>query len=75
MPLREQPRCRRTFPGVERPAAIDLLPEAYARALRLRDAGSEASIAQALQIAPEAVAPLLRLAEAKLASIMAAEPP
>lgn len=48
--------------------ALDDLPEAYATALRLRDAGcSDEVIAARLAIEPEAVAPLLRIAVAKLA--------
>jgi DNA-directed RNA polymerase specialized sigma24 family protein len=47
---------------------LDGLPEAYATALRLRDAGcSDEMIADRLGIEPEAVAPLLRIALAKLA--------
>ena len=46
---------------------LDDLPEAYATALRLRDAGcSNEMIADRLDIEPEAVAPLLRIAVAKL---------
>ena len=46
---------------------LDDLPEAYATALRLRDAGcSDEMIADRLAIEPEAVAPLLRIAAAKL---------
>jgi DNA-directed RNA polymerase specialized sigma24 family protein len=48
--------------------AFDGLPEAYATALRLRDAGcSDEVIAERLAIEAEAVAPLLRIAVAKLA--------
>jgi DNA-directed RNA polymerase specialized sigma24 family protein len=47
---------------------LDGLPEAYATALRLRDAGcTDEMIADRLGIEPEAVAPLLRIALAKLA--------
>jgi DNA-directed RNA polymerase specialized sigma24 family protein len=47
---------------------LDGLPDAYATALRLRDAGcSDEMIADRLGIEPEAVAPLLRIAIAKLA--------
>jgi len=47
---------------------LDGLPEAYATALRLRDAGcTDEMIADRLGIEPEAVAPLLRIAVAKLA--------
>ena len=46
---------------------LDDLPDAYATALRLRDAGcSDEMIADRLGIEPEAVAPLLRIAVAKL---------
>jgi DNA-directed RNA polymerase specialized sigma24 family protein len=59
---------------VDRPAALELLPESYARALRLRDAGSQpAEIARRLGIAPEAVANALALADAKLARLLAEE--
>jgi DNA-directed RNA polymerase specialized sigma24 family protein len=57
---------------VDRAAALELLPDAYAEALRLRDAGcAPAEIAQRLCIAPEAVATALELAEAKLARLLA----
>jgi DNA-directed RNA polymerase specialized sigma24 family protein len=53
--------------AVDRIAALELLPEVYARALRLRDEGaSTARIASELGIALEAVASTLELAEAKL---------
>lgn len=46
---------------------LDDLPEAYATALRLRDAGcTDEMIADRLDIEPEAVGPLLRIATAKL---------
>jgi DNA-directed RNA polymerase specialized sigma24 family protein len=52
---------------VDRTAALDELPESYAVALRLRDAGHhDAAIAIALGIELESVEPLLRLANAKL---------
>jgi DNA-directed RNA polymerase specialized sigma24 family protein len=45
---------------------LDGLPDAYATALRLREAGcSDEMIADRLDIEPEAVAPLLRIATAK----------
>jgi DNA-directed RNA polymerase specialized sigma24 family protein len=48
--------------------SLDGLPDAYATALRMRDAGcSDDMIADRLGIEPEAVAPLLRIAMAKLA--------
>lgn len=59
---------------MDRADALDSLPEAYAAALRLRDAGSEpVEIARRLRIAPEAVAGALELAEAKLARLLATE--
>jgi DNA-directed RNA polymerase specialized sigma24 family protein len=57
---------------VDRVAALELLPDTYADALRLRDAGhAPAEIARRLCIAPEAVATALELAEAKLARLLA----
>jgi DNA-directed RNA polymerase specialized sigma24 family protein len=57
---------------VDRAVALDSLPEAYAAALRLRDAGSDAAeIARCLRIAPEAVPSALELAQAKLARLLA----
>jgi len=56
----------------ERAEALRRLPPAYATGLRLRDAGGTAEqIAEALGIEPESVGPLLTLAEAKLASVLA----
>lgn len=56
--------------------AFRQLPTAHALALRLRDAGSSVElIAQRLEIEPEAVGPLLAVAEAKLASILGATRP
>lgn len=57
-------------------AAMDELPEVHAKALRMHDAGADAAvIAGELGIEPEAVAPLLRVARAKLASLLAAPDP
>ncbi len=54
----------------DRAAALSRIPRAYALALRLRDAGvAGALIAEWLDIEPEALEPMLRLAEAKLAAI------
>ena len=66
-----------TVRGVDRADALELLPDAYADALRLRDAGHPpAEIARRLGIAHEAVATALELAEAKLARLLAEnEPP
>jgi DNA-directed RNA polymerase specialized sigma24 family protein len=60
-----------TFGSVD---ALDDLPETYATALRLREAGcSDEMIADRLDIVPEAVAPLLRIALAKLTRSAEAE--
>ncbi len=57
-------------------AALNELPEAHAKALRLHRAGTDAAgIAEALCIDVKAVAPLLRVAEAKLASLLATPDP
>ncbi len=57
---------------MDRSAAIDRLPEAYAAALRLQDEGhDDKAIAARLDLAPAAVGPLLRVAAAKLHSILA----
>lgn len=56
---------------MDRPTAIDLLPDTYAQALRLQEAGQVDLIPDQLGIAPEAVPPLLRLAEAKLTALIA----
>jgi DNA-directed RNA polymerase specialized sigma24 family protein len=56
---------------MDRAEAVRLLPEKYARALVLRDQGDDhARIAAALEIVPEAIGPLLRLAEAKLQRLL-----
>jgi len=61
---------------MDRSDAVDRLPQAYAAALRLQDQGhDETAIAACLGLAPAAVGPLLRMAAAKLQSILAAEPP
>ena len=66
---------------MDRAAAIESLPKAYAAALRLRDDGLEPTeIARRLNIAPQAVASTLELADAKLARLLSvadarAEPP
>jgi DNA-directed RNA polymerase specialized sigma24 family protein len=65
-------RARHNVAVVDRAAALELLPDAYAEALRLRDAGyAPAEIARRLRIAPEAVVTALELAEAKLARLLA----
>jgi DNA-directed RNA polymerase specialized sigma24 family protein len=61
---------------VDRAAAIDGLPPAYGRVVRLVDAGCDlATVARRLEIAPEAVAPLLEVAEAKLARLLREDSP
>jgi DNA-directed RNA polymerase specialized sigma24 family protein len=65
-----------TVRSVDRTAALKLLPEAYAEALRLRDAGCPpAEIARRLEIPPEAVASALELAQAKLTRLIAGASP
>ena len=57
---------------MDRAAAIGELPEVYATAIRLVDDGLEHdAIAQRLGIAVESVGPLLRVAGAKLAYVLA----
>ena len=59
---------------MDRATALSRLPEAYAEALRLRDAGlSHAAIARRLGVPTEAMVLLLRLADAKLAHLMAGD--
>jgi hypothetical protein len=60
---------------MDRAEALPLLPEAYARALILRERGASlADIAGDLDIVVEAVPSLLRLADAKLARLLAERP-
>lgn len=60
---------------MNRTDAVKLLPETYARALTLRDKGCDNdTIAAALGIVPEAIGPLLRLADAKLQQLLHAPP-
>ncbi|PWU43475.1 hypothetical protein DLE60_16370 [Micromonospora globispora] len=52
--------------------ALDLLPVRYAQALHLRRLGcDEQAIAAELAVEPAAVGPMLQLAEAKLARLLA----
>jgi hypothetical protein len=56
---------------VDRAEAIQALPDTYAIALRLRDEGVQPdAVARVLGVEPEAVGPMLTLAEAKLAALM-----
>jgi hypothetical protein len=60
---------------MDRAEASQMLPEAYARALILRERGaSPDDIAGDLDIVVEAVPSLLRLADAKLARLLAERP-
>jgi DNA-directed RNA polymerase specialized sigma24 family protein len=53
--------------------ALDELPEVHATAIRLHRAGTNAAaIAAVLHIEKEAVAPLLQVADAKLAALLKA---
>jgi hypothetical protein len=55
---------------MEDECALGRLPETYAAALRLRARGlDEAAIAAELGLEPEAIRPLLQLAQAKLAAL------
>jgi DNA-directed RNA polymerase specialized sigma24 family protein len=60
---------------MDRADAVKLLPEAYERALTLRDQGCDHDvIAAAVGMVPEAIGPLLRLADAKLQQLLDAPP-
>ncbi|MGH3783480.1 MAG: hypothetical protein ACRDRO_23385 [Pseudonocardiaceae bacterium] len=69
--------CPADDPGagqLQRAEALRHLPGAYSLALRLRDAGLPAElIAECLAMEPEALDPLLDVAEAKLAAILVVE--
>lgn len=58
---------------MDRDAALERLPQPYAIALRLHAENRDEAIADLLGIAPEGIAPLLRLAEAKLARLVRAD--
>ena len=61
----------RTVARMDRTEALQALPDTYAIALRLRDEGVQPdALARVLDVEPEAVGPLLVLAEAKLAGLM-----
>lgn len=58
------------------PDTLAALPRAYRLALRLRALGADDGlIAECLGVVPEAVAPLLVLADAKLAALRNDRPP
>lgn len=57
--------------GRARAEALSALPGTYSLALRLREAGlADDLLAECLHVEPEAVGPLLTLADAKLETIM-----
>jgi DNA-directed RNA polymerase specialized sigma24 family protein len=61
-----------SIPGVTHDEALALLPSVYAQALQLHDQGYDAQqIAEELAIDAAAVGPVLRLANAKLARLLA----
>jgi DNA-directed RNA polymerase specialized sigma24 family protein len=60
---------------MDRKAALQQLPPAHAEALRLHDAGRDELIPERLGIPPEAVGALLRVAQAKLASLLEKKAP
>ncbi len=56
---------------MDRAQALQELPDKYAIALRLNDEGLEPeAVARVLDVEPEAVGPLLTLAESKLSGLM-----
>ncbi len=58
---------------MDRNQAIDQLPETYAKALRLHDQGhNNQAIGARLDVPPEAVPRILRIASAKLRNLLAA---
>jgi DNA-directed RNA polymerase specialized sigma24 family protein len=58
---------------MDRSSALFHLHHAYGRALRLRDGGlTDREIAEVLGVEPEAIEPLMELAEAKLARVLRA---
>ena len=60
----------------DRAAAIADLPPAYAEVVRLVDAGCDVeTVAARLDLTAESVAPLLEIAEAKLARLLREDPP
>ena len=60
---------------MEQKDALRSLPEAYNVAITLRDQGVDlVMIAARLGVAPEAIGPLMRLAEAKLARLVNSDP-
>ena len=63
------------FAAMDRQNAMDRLPEAYARALRMRERGlGHQEIADSLQAPIEAIGTILAIAEAKLSALLS-EPP
>ena len=59
------------FAAMDRQDAMDRLPEAHARALRMRNSGlSHQEIAHSLQAPIEAIGTILAIAEAKLSALL-----
>jgi hypothetical protein len=59
------------FPVVDREQALSLLPQAYAQALRLFEAGAGRQvIVEQLGVEPESVGPLLKVGRAKLVEVI-----
>ena len=57
---------------MEREEAVEQLSESHAQALRLRSSGlDDEAIARALSLPPHAIPLLIRLAEEKLATVLA----
>ena len=59
------------FAAMDLQSAMDRLPEAHARALRMRESGlSHQEIADSLQAPIEAIGTILAIAEAKLSALL-----
>ncbi len=77
VPMVDADGCPADDPGArqrQRAEAIRRLPGAYSLALRLRDAGlTDELIAECLAMQPQALDPLLHVAETKLATMLGSE--
>jgi DNA-directed RNA polymerase specialized sigma24 family protein len=70
------PAAPRKFARMDHEQALRELPDVYAAALRLRDAGlDEAAIATRLEMPLEGVPSLLQIAAAKLAAVLSEDQP
>ena len=66
-----EPPAARDVPAELRTTALSKLPRSYSLALRLRTAGVDPGlIAECVDVEPEAIGPLLELAEAKLSTLL-----